>query len=65
MTKPDWIHLYISISFWLCLIGVVVRLGCLSWHPYPRAVTWSRGEDAFQVLLGMAQVIFAWWLAWG
>lgn len=51
MTKPDWIHLYISISFWLCLIGILGRLACLVWSDYPRIIKWTRKGKAMGELI--------------
>lgn len=65
MTKPEWTHIYLCVAFWLALIGVAVKLGCLSWLDYPRTLSYSRAEDAFAVIFGTIMAMFVWWLAWG
>jgi len=65
MTKPEWTHLYLCIAFWLSLASVLVKLGALAIMDYPRSIEYSRGEDAFSILLGAVMIAFIWWLAWG
>lgn len=65
MSHVEWVELYIKIGFWMSLIGVVVKLGCLGWGGYPREVSWSRGEDTVSIVFGAVAVVFTWWLAWG
>lgn len=40
------------ISFWVTIVGVVVRLALLSIADYPRLVPYTRIEDAVLVVIG-------------
>lgn len=49
---------FIITSLVLACIGLLARLGCLSWSTYPRMVSNSRGDDALHVLVAAS------WIGW-
>jgi hypothetical protein len=53
---------YLITSIVLGVIAILVRLGCMAWSDYPRTVTYSRGEDAFLLLVSLGFALWAWHL---
>lgn len=53
---------FVITSLALCATGVLIRFGYLAWADYPRAVTYTRGEEVFQLLISLAWCGWALWL---
>jgi hypothetical protein len=51
---------FIKISMTLAAIGAIARFIMMAAASYPRTVTYTRGEHAMGVLIGLAWVVYGW-----
>jgi hypothetical protein len=58
-------NLYIKISFWLGIAGIVARALGMMISDYPRTVKYSLGADVVLLILTIGLTAWAWVLVYG
>jgi hypothetical protein len=57
-------RLFVQIAFWLYMLAILARLVFLSTKSYPRVVTFTRGEDAFYIVISIGLAFWCAYLLW-
>jgi hypothetical protein len=63
--KEHYMNLYIKISFWLGIAGIVMRALTMMVSDYPRTVKHSLGEDVVTLIREIGFAVWAWVLIYG
>lgn len=58
------IDTYLTVSFWLGILGLIIRLGRLQ-GPHPRKVEHNVGEDAAALIISIALFVWICFLKFG
>ena len=58
-------ELYVKVSFWIGVVGLVVRLLFMLGGSYPRTSTNTAASDSALAMISAALVAWAWWLLYG
>ena len=58
-------ELYVTVSLWLCVIGLAGRLIFMMGGEYPRTITYSVAADSALAIIRGAFITWALWLLYG